>query len=60
MTSAEPGAEEQAVTQPVLPDEPEKDSDAAWSERPESAEDETDERLQRERPPHHDRWLDGG
>jgi hypothetical protein len=41
------------MTEPVLPDRPEGESDAAWSEeRP----DDPDERLRRERPPHHDRW----
>lgn len=41
------------MTEPVLPDRPDSESDAAWSE---DRRDDVDERLRRERPPHHDRW----
>jgi hypothetical protein len=40
------------VTEPTLPDRAAEDRDESWGDR---ADDDDEERLQRERPPHHDR-----
>lgn len=41
------------MTEPVLPDRSEDQTDVGWTEAPEE---DDEERLRRERPPHHERW----